>query len=237
VNIVAGHRFTGPSFVNNNSANPLDITYDESLPGDVSFRRGSSINGWSYSANGVVWQAPGKVYPQFVWGDPVAILWSDPALAVGHINQSLVAFASLAVSKQAFDAVAGASQDTLSGWPTTLATPDGINLVDSVCVTLSFDGGVQFGDLVCAREPDIGTDGTDQTTAAIGAGDRVYVAADDFTPLSPPGGGGRILLYELHYTGQPRRRSKSSRSMRQWTDTREAPSYGATRAVPFGCPG
>lgn len=107
MNIVVGHRFTGPSFINNNSANPLDVKYDESLPGDVAFRRGSSINGWSYSATGAVWQAPGKVYPQFVWGEQIAILWSDPALAVGRTNQSLVAYASLAVSKQAFDAVAG----------------------------------------------------------------------------------------------------------------------------------
>lgn len=204
VNIVVGHRFTGPSFINNNSASPLDIKYDESLPGDVSFRRGASIGGWSYSATGAVWQAPGKVYPQFVWGQPVAILWSDPALAVGRTNQSLVAYANLAVSKQAFDAVAGASQNELPGWPTNLTTPDGINLVDSICVALSFDGGVQFGDLVCAREPDIGDAGTDQTTTAIGAGDRVYVAVDDWAPSSPPfGGGGRILLYELHYTGQP----------------------------------
>ncbi|MBE7480648.1 MAG: hypothetical protein HS104_11785 [Polyangiaceae bacterium] len=198
VNLVVGHRFTGPNFMNNVAGNPKDITYDQSLPGGVSFRRGSSINGWSYSANGASWQAPGKVYPQFVWGEPVAILWSDPALAVGLTNPSLVAYASLAVSRQAFDSVAGTSQTSLNGWPTTLTTPDGINLVDSVCVALSFDGGVQFGDLTCIREPDIGDYGTDQTTVAIGAGGRVFVAADDFRTSTTLG---RLLLYELVYTG------------------------------------
>lgn len=202
VNLVVGHRFTGPYYLNNNKSNPPDILY---LPPDsVSFRRGSSIMGWSYSASGTLWNAPGKVYPQNVWGEQVAILWSDPALAVGLANPSLVAYASLAASAQAFDEVTAASEDpdTLHGWPANTTTPAGFNLVDSVCVTLSFDGGVQFGDLVCAREPDIGTVGTDQTTVAIGAGDRVYVAVDDYDTL-PAGPGGRILLYELIYTGVP----------------------------------
>lgn len=202
MNLVVGHRFTGPYYLNNNTANGPDITYF--APDNVSFRRGSSIMGWSYSASGALWNAPGKVYPQNVWGEPVAIVWSDPALAVGLTNKSLVAYASLAASTQAFDAVTAATEDpdTLYGWPAKTTTVDGFNIVDSVCVTLSFDGGVTFGDLVCAREPDVGTSGTDQSTVAIGAGDRVYVAVDDFDAL-PSGLDGRLLLYELVYTAVP----------------------------------
>ncbi|MEZ4224660.1 MAG: hypothetical protein R3B13_27160 [Polyangiaceae bacterium] len=199
-NLVVGHRFTGPFFFNNNASSGLDIFYTDQTLDGVVFRRGSSIMGYSFSQDGgYTWQAPGKVYPQFVHGEPTALLWSDPALAVGFTNPSLVAYASLAVSTSSFDALTLGTdtEDLLSGWPPDLDTPEDQGIVDSICVALSFDGGVNFdNEVVCAREPDIGLTGTDQTTTAIGAGNRVYVAADDFTP-------DEILLYELVYTGVP----------------------------------
>lgn len=196
INVVVGHRFTGPYFFNNNPAGTLDIFYTQPTLDGVVFRRGSSIMGRSFSTDGgFTWQAPGKVYPQFVHGEPTALLWSDPALAVGLTDQSLVAYASLAVSTQSFDAVADG--DLLFGWPPNVATPDGQGIVDAVCVSLSFDGGVNFdNEVVCARDPEIGMTGTDQTTVAIGAGNRVYVAADDFSNRE-------ILLYELVHIGVP----------------------------------
>ena len=197
--IVVGHRFTGPYFLNNEPGQNPDIFYGPNTADGVVFRRGSSIMGRSFSTNGgFAWQAPGKIYPEFGFGDPVALLWSDPALAVGYANKSLVAYASLAVSKQSFDAVTSGTdaQDLLFGWPPDVDTPDGQGIVDSVCVALSFDGGLQFQDVVCARDADVGIVGTDQTTAAIGRGDRVYVAVDDFSD-------DEILLYELIYLGVP----------------------------------
>ncbi|MFO0571500.1 MAG: hypothetical protein U0263_38070 [Polyangiaceae bacterium] len=203
--VVVGHRYTGPSHLNNDEEQPFDIVYGGSNDAGVAFLRGSSIMGWSYSLNGgLAWEAPGKIYPENgVFGDPVAVLWSDPALASGFVNRSLVAYASLAGSTQAFNAVTGGTDtaDILFGWPPSVDRPDfpgpdDFGIIDSLCVAVSFDGGINFERPVCKRPAGIGASGTDQTTVAIGAGDRIYVAVDDFSNEE-------VRLFELIYTGEP----------------------------------
>lgn len=202
--VVAGYRYTGPHYLNNDPEASFDIIYDGNTDATVAFLRGSSIMGWSYSLNGgVTWQAPGKIYPQYADGDEVAIMWSDPALASGFINRSLVAYASLAASKQAFDLVTlgSSAEDVLFGWPPSVDRPDvpgsdKYGIVDSLCVALSFDGGVSFERPVCKRPDGIGLDGTDQTTVAVDALDRVYVAVDDFANDD-------LRLFQLVYIGVP----------------------------------
>jgi hypothetical protein len=89
--VVVGHRYTGPNYLNNDPSQPFDISYTDPTAQGVAFLRGSSVMGWSYSLNGgFTWESPGKIYPAHVFGDPVAVMWSDPALAAGMTNKSLV---------------------------------------------------------------------------------------------------------------------------------------------------
>ncbi|GMV17234.1 MAG: hypothetical protein AMXMBFR56_54580 [Polyangiaceae bacterium] len=173
--LIAGYRYTGSHPLHNNPESSTDLVY---LPGGgVEVARGASIMGWSYSTNaGLTWSAPGKIYPDAVFGDPMAVLWSDPALAVGMTNKRLVAYASLSVSTERFDQHTGGG-DVFFGWPPAINLPN--NIIDGLCVALSFTGGVSFPALVCKVPDGIGAAGTDQTTIAIGRDDTIYTAVED----------------------------------------------------------
>jgi len=194
--LLAGYRYTGSHTLPASALNDIDyLPGDGVVPGDgVTIRRGASIAGWSYSLNGgTTWTAPGKLYPEEwapPYSDPVAVLWSDPSLMAGFKSKSLVAYSNLGISTPAFDKLAG-TDDALHFFP---AGGAGGNLVDSVCVSLSVDGGQSFYGSYCRRPPDVGSLGTDQTAVGIDKADRIFVATDDYAD-------NKIDLYQLTFVG------------------------------------
>lgn len=189
--VLAGYRYTGPHKFPETPTD--DFTYSTDGSNGVVVRDGASIAGFSYSLDGgVTWQVPtvGKIYPSFVdgcglpnctFGDPVAVLWGDPALMAGFKKHNLVAYATLAVSREAFDAAkigispCGGNDGALHCFPS--GQPD---LIDSACVAFSNDGGRAFTSLFCKRPNDIGATGSDQTTVGIDKNDQIFLAFDDY---------------------------------------------------------
>ena len=183
--VVAAYRYTGSH--NLPGSGLLDITYGV---GDlVVIRNGASISGYSVSSDGgVTWLAPGKIYPHSVpefFGDPIAVLWSDPSLMAGFKKRRLVAYGALAISEAAFDA-ARDSNGVLHDFPSAS------KLIDSVCLALSGNGGSTFPNLYCKTPTDIGALGTDQPAVGIDKNDRLFMAVDDFDNK-------QIDLYQLFF--------------------------------------
>lgn len=172
---IAAYRYTGTATIPE-SGGVHDIDYG---PNDsVVIHQGASIAGISTSRDaGIAWSPGRKFYPtpMNTYGDPVAVMWADSAVASGFSNRSLVAYSSLAIGQAAFDAVK--QNNAINFWP------GGGNggIIDSLCVTLSFDGGLTFSNIFCKRPEGIGASGTDQTSIAIGKDDRVFVVTDDFS--------------------------------------------------------
>lgn len=174
--LVAAYRYTGTTTIPE-SGGTHDIDYGAN--NSVVIHQGASIAGISTSLDGGILWSPGvKFYPTSTntFGDPVAVLWGDGAVASGFTNRNLVVYSTLAIGQSAFDAVK-LPNDTIPFWPG--GGTGGI--IDSVCVTMSFDGGLSFSNIFCKRPDGIGTSGTDQTSVAIGKDDRVFVVTDDFS--------------------------------------------------------
>ncbi len=120
----------------------------------------------------------------------------------GFVDKKLVAYSALAVSEAAFDA------NEVNGvlpWFLSSAVGKGApaNIIDSVCVATSEDGGQNYPAIVCVHPtttsaPFSMSQGTDQTSVGVDTNDRVFVVTDDFGANDATGLG--LRLYAL-FTG------------------------------------
>jgi hypothetical protein len=113
----------------------------------------------------------------------MAVLWGDPQLAVGFKRPATVALSFLAVSETGFNNAKG-TDGNIDHWLSATAA------IDSVCVTLSDNGGQSWASLYCKRPAGIGSLGTDQPSVGIDKDGNVFVAVIDATTDV-------LLIYQL----------------------------------------
>jgi hypothetical protein len=126
--------------------------------------RGVSAMGWSTSVDaGVSWLYHGKINPPSGW----SAIWGDPTLAVDPLNHSIVYYAMLAASDDAWNAETG-------GANITNLSP-GRDMVDGFCVARSTNEGIDFPQVTC-QKTGTGPATADRTAIAVDELSRVYVA-------------------------------------------------------------
>lgn len=157
-----------------------DIYYGSDAQCDAIVLRGASAMGHAWSSDGFTWNVGNKIStadPALAkHGDSVSVLWGDPAIASGYVNKKLVAYTNMAISDAAFNANARTegSVTFLPYFPRAECSPAHFDLLDSLCVALSQDGGQSYPDLVCVTAAQIG--GVDETAVGIDKNDKIWIA-------------------------------------------------------------